>query len=175
MERDRRRPTGTVLVWQDLWEDVAHLILTGYAFASPGSRPTARRLLPNAAAALWLAGFRDGHPAGDVRQAAAGLASRWPLVVVTLGEEGALVARQGREPEAVAPARPARVVDSTGAGDLFAAAFVHAWLEGAGPVEAAAYANACAARLVGHEGARPPLDLPAWPRAATTSRGGSVT
>lgn len=27
----------------------------------------------------------------------------------------------------------------------------------------------------GHEGARPPLDLPAWPRAATTSRGGSVT
>ncbi|HEX6989045.1 MAG TPA: PfkB family carbohydrate kinase [Bacillota bacterium] len=222
VERDPRLPTGSVLVWirpdgeralvtsraanavltarqreEALWAGVRHLMLTGYAFAAPGSRPTAVELLaearqrgvtvaldpaswrllaaypgreaflddaggvdlllPNAAEARWLAG-RD-----DVGEAASILARDCGLVVVTLGSDGALVAERGRDPVHVPAAAPRRVVDTTGAGDLFAAAFVHAWLDTGNPVGAAAYANACAARLVAREGARPRVALPPWP------------
>jgi len=53
----------------------------------------------------------------------------------------------------VAPA--VEVVDSTGAGDAFAAAFCAAILHGSTPVEAGERAVALAAEAVGHAGARP--------------------
>ena len=46
------------------------------------------------------------------------------------------------------PARPATVVDVTGAGDAMLAAFCHALLAGAAPPEAAAYGHAAAALTV---------------------------
>jgi len=76
-------------------------------------------------------------------------------VCVTKGGEGVLVAN-GTEKTAVA-GFPVPVVDSTGAGDAFAAAFVHAFLRNWPLVEAATFASAVGAMIVshygGHEGA----------------------
>jgi sugar/nucleoside kinase (ribokinase family) len=53
------------------------------------------------------------------------------------------------------PAPAATVIDSTGAGDAFAAAFCVAWLRGATPVESAERAVDVATQAVGLPGARP--------------------
>ena len=46
------------------------------------------------------------------------------------------------------PVTPVPVADATGAGDIFAAAFLVALREGAAPTEAAAFANAAASLSV---------------------------
>jgi 1D-myo-inositol 3-kinase len=67
-----------------------------------------------------------------------------PLAVVTLGSRGALLYVNGeRHPIA---AEPAREVDPTGAGDVFAAAFLLHYRDEGDPWEAARFA-ACAAAL----------------------------
>ncbi|HYM95688.1 MAG TPA: PfkB family carbohydrate kinase, partial [Candidatus Sulfotelmatobacter sp.] len=53
------------------------------------------------------------------------------------------------------PSPEVAVVDPTGAGDAFAAAFCAAWLRGATPVEAAERAVAVAADSITRPGARP--------------------
>ena len=73
-----------------------------------------------------------------------------PVVVMKMGEKGCLVAWDGRY-EAV-PGLSVRAVDTTGAGDAFAAGFLHAKLAGASPVDCARLANAVAARIVSVEG-----------------------
>ena len=50
------------------------------------------------------------------------------------------------------PGVPVKAVDSTGAGDAFAAGFLHGRLEGASPVDCARLANSVAARIVSVEG-----------------------
>jgi sugar/nucleoside kinase (ribokinase family) len=70
-------------------------------------------------------------------------------VVVKFGPAGCQVGSR----RVVAPA--VAVVDSTGAGDAFAAGFCASILHGATPVEAAERAVAVAAEAVGHAGARP--------------------
>jgi ribokinase len=72
-------------------------------------------------------------------------------LVVTLGEQGA------RLGESVVPAFPARVVDTTGAGDAFCAAFAVALAEGADELEAVRWGCAAGAHMVEHEGVVPGL------------------
>jgi ribokinase len=72
-------------------------------------------------------------------------------LVVTLGERGA---RLGDD---VVPAFPARVLDSTGAGDAFCAAFAVALAEGASDLEATRWGCAAGAHMVEHEGVVPGL------------------
>lgn len=71
------------------------------------------------------------------------LAQRLNLVVLTMAERGATVYQQG-VPLHV-PAFPAHVVDPTGAGDVFAAAFFAGLYQGRNPVAAARWAHAAAA------------------------------
>ncbi|MFD7627223.1 carbohydrate kinase family protein [Streptomyces sp. NPDC059851] len=108
-------------------------------------------LLPNEDEALLLAGLP--RPAGAAR-AAAELSRLVPLVVVTRGAAGALVAEGGRVTAEVA-AEPVRAVDSTGAGDAFTGGFLAARLAGADPVEAARAGCRSAARAVTRLGGRP--------------------
>ena len=53
------------------------------------------------------------------------------------------------------PAEPVDVVDTTGAGDAFAAGFLSARLDGAGPREALEAGCRLAARAVAQVGGRP--------------------
>ncbi|MEU9299375.1 PfkB family carbohydrate kinase [Streptomyces sp. NPDC048269] len=108
-------------------------------------------LLPNEDEARLLAGLPE--PAG-VARAAAQLSRRVPLVVVTRGAAGALVAERGRITAEVT-AEPADAVDSTGAGDAFTGGFLAARLAGADPVEAARAGCRTAALAVTRLGGRP--------------------
>jgi len=78
----------------------------------------ARALLVNEREALMLTGARDAEAAAAI------LAKRTPLAIVTLGSEGALAA--GAEGSFRVPGVPVEAEDTTGAGDLFAAAYVWA-------------------------------------------------
>ncbi|MGZ4638961.1 MAG: carbohydrate kinase family protein [Actinomycetes bacterium] len=105
-------------------------------------------LLPNSDEAMVLAG------APDAKAAAAELSSSYDEVVVTLGREGALWQRGFIT--ATAPAeRSAEVVDTTGAGDAFAAGFLATWLLHPEPETALAAGNRLAARAIEQVGARP--------------------
>ncbi|MEV6579409.1 PfkB family carbohydrate kinase [Streptomyces sp. NPDC051582] len=108
-------------------------------------------LLPNEDEARLLAGLPER--AGPAR-AAAELSRRVPLVVVTRGAAGALVAQGGRVTAEVS-AEPAEAVDSTGAGDAFTGGFLAARLAGADPADAARAGCRAAARAVTRLGGRP--------------------
>jgi 2-dehydro-3-deoxygluconokinase len=75
-----------------------------------------------------------------------------PEVAVKLGPEGACVAWAG-ESEHVPAVSDVDIVDSTGAGDAFDAAYLHARLTGHDPPAAADAGNALAAATLGHRGA----------------------
>jgi ribokinase len=112
-------------------------------------------LLPNAEEALALTGERD--PLAAARS----LARRFAEVVVKLGAEGALWTDGGDELRVPAAAPPAAealpaALDTTGAGDAFAAGLLAARLRGAAPAEALAAGCELAARAVRTPGARPP-------------------
>ncbi|MBI2863923.1 MAG: hypothetical protein HYX94_05110 [Chloroflexi bacterium] len=81
----------------------------------------------------------DVERRADVMEYLANLA---PVAAVTLGSRGARIHWRGAWHDS--PAFPAREVDPTGAGDVFAAAFFHCLEKTDDPIEAAAFAN-CAA------------------------------
>ncbi|MFC7931214.1 carbohydrate kinase family protein [Streptomyces cinereoruber] len=116
-------------------------------------------LLPNADEARGLTGCSEPE------RAAAELSRRFPLVVVTLGAAGALVAEGGAVAARVA-APPVRPVDSTGGGDAFTGAFLAARLAGADPVKAAEAGCRAGAEAVTVVGGRPPVP-PADGRSAS--------
>jgi sugar/nucleoside kinase (ribokinase family) len=65
----------------------------------------------------------------DERRALEALAGLCDTAVVKIGNRGSLLARGGER--VAVPCQPvAHVMDSTGAGDLFATGFLHAWLAG---------------------------------------------
>jgi sugar/nucleoside kinase (ribokinase family) len=79
----------------------------------------------------------------NVREALKQLAERAPCVVVKLGPRGAIAAADGQ----IVSAPPFKVspVDTTGAGDSFAAGFVHAFLSGRDLHGCLVEGNACGA------------------------------
>ncbi|WP_232630774.1 adenosine kinase [Methylobacterium sp. Leaf118] len=88
------------------------------------------------------------------------------LGLVTRSEEGALVVRGG-EVRSV-PASPVRaVVDTTGAGDLFAAGFLAGYARGLDYTTSARLGTIAAAEVIEHVGARPQRDLLALAREHT--------
>ncbi|MEM1344979.1 MAG: adenosine kinase [Pseudomonadota bacterium] len=86
------------------------------------------------------------------------------MAAVTLSEEGAVVV-VGAERHAV-PADPVAVIDTTGAGDLFAAGFLAGLVSGRTPAECARMGCVAAAEIISHIGARPEADLKARMTAA---------
>lgn len=111
-----------------------------------------RLLVPNWEEAQELAGA--GSPEEVVRR----LAPLAEIVAVKLGPEGAILAWGDRVERVGAAALEAPVLDATGAGDSWAASFIHHLRAGAEPVEAARLANQLAARVVTRLGARPRFD-----------------
>ena len=90
----------------------------------------------------------------DAEAAARALAARFGEVVVTLGSDGALWT-DGLESVRCDALPVEAVVDSTGAGDAFAAGLLAARMDGAEPAEALAAGAGLAARAVERLGGRP--------------------
>jgi sugar/nucleoside kinase (ribokinase family) len=107
----------------------------------PERAGAARALLVNAREARLLAG------AEHVADAALALAARAPRVVVTLGPGGALTVA-GDHVVQVEGVEVRDVVDTTGAGDLFAAAYIWSDLSGATPEDCLRWACLAAALSV---------------------------
>lgn len=83
-----------------------------------------------------------------------------PVLVVTRSEQGAM-ALVGDERVEV-PAEPiARLVDTTGAGDSFAAGFLHGQAQGRSVKDSLRLGALCAAEIIQHYGARAEVDLKA--------------
>ncbi|MEU8246196.1 sugar kinase [Nonomuraea sp. NPDC048916] len=102
-------------------------------------------IIPNLDEALLLTGAPTPARAAEI------LSERYGTAVVKLGPQGALVATGGRI-LATAEAAPAKVVDSTGAGDAFAAGYLTAQLKGAheaAALQAGCQAGATCVALVG--------------------------
>ncbi|WP_033923229.1 adenosine kinase [Sphingomonas sp. 37zxx] len=96
----------------------------------------------------------------DFEGAVAKAAAQVPLLVVTRSEHGAIAVKDG-ERFAVAAEPIARVVDTTGAGDLFAAGFLRGQAQGRDVQTSLRMGALCAAEIISHYGARPEVDLQA--------------
>ncbi|HVA91987.1 MAG TPA: PfkB family carbohydrate kinase [Chloroflexota bacterium] len=107
-------------------------------------------LFANHAEATFLSGADDPAAGSLILQRYA------PLILWKLGADGVLARA---EEVAREPGLPVAALDSTGAGDAFAAAFTVAHRSGAALAVALARANRLAAAVVRHIGARPRLDL----------------
>ena len=92
------------------------------------------------------------------------LAPKVPVLVVTRGPDGAHAMAGGEH--AAVPAEPiARVVDTTGAGDSFAAGFLAGHVRGRSLAGCLTMGAICAAEVISHYGARPEADLGALVKA----------
>lgn len=90
----------------------------------------------------------------DPEQALLGLAKPGKKVVVKLGARGSLVWSEQKQWHI--PARPTRVLDTTGAGDAYAAGFLGALLRDKTPEECGHQGTEFAAQICAIEGARLP-------------------
>ncbi|MCB2106971.1 MAG: adenosine kinase [Rhodobacteraceae bacterium] len=91
-------------------------------------------------------------------EAVAGLRQTNTLACMTLGAKGALVV-DGDSTTAVPAAPVSQVVDTTGAGDLFAAGFLYGFTHGRDLVGCAKLGALAAAEIISHMGARPEAKL----------------
>jgi fructokinase len=79
------------------------------------------------------------------------------IAALTRSEKGSVVLAEGGR--ILVPAAPARVVDTTGAGDAYAAGFLAALTQGHPLAQAGRWGSIAAAEVIGHFGARPQADL----------------
>jgi len=94
----------------------------------------------------------------DIEQAKAVLAKAVPLLVVTKSEKGASAISANERADV--PAEPIeRLVDTTGAGDLFAAGFLAGHARGLTLEQSLRLGAIAAAEVIQHYGARPEKDL----------------
>jgi sugar/nucleoside kinase (ribokinase family) len=103
--------------------------------------------------------IRELADLADRDSAIAAIQGKVPLVVVTCGEDGAVAVEGGRRVE-VPIARIGRgVVDTTGAGDLFAAGFLVGQSRGLDLEQSLRIGSVAAAEIISHVGARPEAGL----------------
>jgi sugar/nucleoside kinase (ribokinase family) len=95
---------------------------------------------------------------GDAESAVAALKDRVETLVVTRHEHGAVATRGGERADVPAE-RIVKLVDTTGAGDLFAAGFLAGEARGLGLERSLRLGAICAAEVIQHYGARPEADL----------------
>lgn len=103
----------------------------------------------------------------DAPEAARAFAALGVTVALKDGPHGAWLCEPGAEPRHV-PAPPvADVLDTTGAGDAWNGAFLHALTRAQPPELAARAAHASAAHVIRHRGALPPPPVPSRPHPET--------
>lgn len=96
----------------------------------------------------------------DFDEGMAQLTPKVPTLVVTRSENGAHAVSRGEHVHVPAEL-VAQVVDTTGAGDLFAAGFLFGHVRGRSLADCLRLGAICAAEVISHYGARPEADLAA--------------
>jgi sugar/nucleoside kinase (ribokinase family) len=94
------------------------------------------------------------YDAPEIEDAMAAVRGRCEMIALTLSEKGSMVL-VGHDTFAVAAEPVAKVVDTTGAGDLYAAGFLYGYTHGRSPAECGRLGAICAAEVISHFGARP--------------------
>lgn len=107
---------------------------------------------PNLAEGKLLSG--EDQPEKVIRKLAKLFPS--PIIILKLGADGVLI-RQDEQTTHI-KAVVDSIIDSTGAGDSFAGAFLAKYLTGVPPVQAGAFAVKISSWVVNHVGARPESD-----------------
>jgi len=90
----------------------------------------------------------------DFDAAVAALAAKCPIVCVTHGAEGSVIAAEGKV-HRIAAAPVDKVVDTTGAGDLYAAGVLYGITAGMDLPKAGRIGSIAAAEAISHVGPRP--------------------
>jgi len=96
----------------------------------------------------------------DFEAGVAQLEGKVPVLVATKGEKGAIAIAHGERAEVDAEAVDA-VIDTTGAGDQFAAGFLSGYAKGAPLAESLKRGAIAAAEVIAHYGPRPEADMKA--------------
>jgi len=96
----------------------------------------------------------------DFDAGVAAVASKVPVLVATRGEHGAIAVAHGERAE-VAAEPIAKVVDTTGAGDQFAAGFLSGHAKGEPLAQCLKRGAVAAAEVISHYGPRPGVDMKA--------------
>ena len=98
------------------------------------------------------------YQVADFEEAAAAVRAECPLAVLTRSEHGAVVVTPGER--VAVPAQPVEhLVDTTGAGDQFAAGFLHGLVTGRSLEVSARLGALAAAEVISHLGPRPQVSL----------------
>ncbi len=160
-EEPRRAMRQAIAAARDAGREVAFTLSDGFVIARHGD--DFRELIAQGLIDILFANEHELAALTGIEEFHAGLASlhgKVPTVVVTRSEKGAHAFR-GREHASV-PAEPVdHVIDTTGAGDLFAAGFLFGNVRGL-TLEACLKLGAiCAGEVIAHYGARPEGDLKA--------------
>jgi sugar/nucleoside kinase (ribokinase family) len=94
----------------------------------------------------------------DFDAAASALASKTRIAAITRGEQGSVVLSDGRA-ETIKAIPVAKVIDTTGAGDQYAAGFLFGLARGRPLPECARLGHIAAGEVIGHYGPRPQTAL----------------
>jgi sugar/nucleoside kinase (ribokinase family) len=136
------------------------------AFCVDRYRDEFLNLMRTGTADILFANERELHslyPTAGFDMALAALRADAKLAVVTRSEKGCIVI-EGSETEVVAAVPISKLVDATGAGDLFAAGFLVGHARNAGHRSSARLGALVAAEVIQHLGARPESSLKALAR-----------
>ena len=98
------------------------------------------------------------YETADFATAAAAVRGRVAIAALTRSAEGSVILADGAE-HAIAAAAVARVVDTTGAGDLYAAGFLYGLTRNRPLPTCGGIGSLCAAEIISHVGARPETSL----------------
>ena len=98
------------------------------------------------------------YEAKDLEDAVRQVRGHCKVVALTLGARGSMVL-SGNEVHVVEPAPAERLIDTTGAGDLYAAGFLFGYTAGHDLAICGAYGSKAAAEVISHYGARPNTPL----------------
>lgn len=93
------------------------------------------------------------YPGKDLEEIIAIVKDKCEVVAITCGERGSIILNKGERTEVKAvPVH--EVVDTTGAGDLYAAGFLYGYTHGLSMAECGRLGSACASDIITHLGAR---------------------
>jgi sugar/nucleoside kinase (ribokinase family) len=112
------------------------------------------------------------YETNDFATAAAAVRGHVAIAALTRSAAGSVILADGAE-HIVAAAPIARIVDSTGAGDLYAAGFLYGLTRGLPLPICGEVASLCAAEIISHVGARPERNLAEFVAAAAGRAGPS--